>query len=108
MKLKSDIKVGFFVMLGLVLSGLLVFLIGDERRVFDRAVTFNAAFYDVAGLKSGAPVEMGGVRIGQVEEVGYATPEDPQVHVKLSIVSEEAKRIRTDSIAAIVPKGMLG
>lgn len=108
MKLKSDIKVGLFVLLGLVLSGLVIFLIGNERRVFDRAVLFHSEFYDVAGLKAGAPVEMGGVRIGQVAEVGYGAADDPKVHVSLSIVATEAGRIRSDSVVRIIPKGMLG
>lgn len=109
MKLKSDIKVGLFVLLGLVLAALVIFLIGDERRVFDPAVEFYAKYDSVAGLKSGAPVEMGGVRIGQVKSVGYADDtKDPKVHVRFSIVSSEALRIRSDSVAKIVPKGMLG
>ena len=109
MKLKSDIKVGLFVLLGLVLAGLVIFLIGDERRVFDPAAVFHAKYDSVAGLKPGAPVEMGGVRIGQVQSVGYSDdPSDPKVHVELSIVSDEASRISSDSVATIVPKGMLG
>jgi phospholipid/cholesterol/gamma-HCH transport system substrate-binding protein len=108
MKWKSDIKVGLFVMLGLVLAGLVVFLIGEERRVFDRAIVFHATFDEVAGLKPGAPVEMGGVRIGQVKEVAYKSANDPKVHVVFSVVAEEALRIHDDSRVTIVPKGMLG
>jgi phospholipid/cholesterol/gamma-HCH transport system substrate-binding protein len=108
-KLKSDIKVGLFVLLGLVLAGLVIFLIGDERRVFDPAVVFYAKFDSVAGLKAGAPVEMGGVRIGQVKSVGYGEEaHDTKVHVALSIVSDEARRVAADSLVLIVPKGMLG
>jgi phospholipid/cholesterol/gamma-HCH transport system substrate-binding protein len=108
LKLKNDIKVGLFVLLGLVLAGLVIFLIGNERRLFDPAVTFHARFKSVEGLKGGAPVEMGGVRIGHVEKVGYDEEDDPRVHVVLSIVSEQAHRIREDSVVTIVPKGMLG
>ena len=49
-----------------------IFLIGDERRVFARSVNFRAEFHDVQGLKNGAPVRMGGVRIGHVESVRYS------------------------------------
>ncbi len=107
-QLKSDIKVGLFVLLGLSLTGLVIFLIGNERRVFDRAVSFHSEFYDVAGLKPGAPVEMGGVRIGQVGTVGYPSEGATKVHVELSIVASEAGRIRSDSVVRIIPKGMLG
>ena len=106
---KNDLKVGAFVLLGLVLAGLVIFLIGDERRVFERSVYFDAQFEDVEGLTAGAPVRMGGVRIGQVSQVRYAEDSsDGMVHVKLRVVSEDAKRIREDSRVRIVNKGLLG
>ncbi|MBW2523254.1 MAG: MCE family protein [Deltaproteobacteria bacterium] len=106
---RSDFKVGLFVLLGLVLVGLVIFLIGDERRVFARSVTFRAEFDDVQGLKNGAPVSMGGVRIGHVQSVRYSDdPVDTTVYVELSIVRGEAGRIQSDSVASIANKGFLG
>ncbi len=105
----SDLKVGAFVLLGLVLAGLVIFLIGDERRVFDRSVTFRVEFDDVAGLKRGAPLQMGGVRIGQVTSVRYGEKaDDARVYVVLSVVKSNARRIRSDSVVHIVNKGLLG
>src|SRR5262245_33860357 len=92
---KNDLKVGVFVLLGLTLGALVVFLIGGERRVFESAVDYRTSFDDVGGLKPGAPVNMGGVRIGKVESVEYsAEADDAQVHVVLEIVDTEAVRIR--------------
>lgn len=106
---RSDLKVGAFILLGLVLAALVVFLIGDERRVFARTVEFQAKFADVQGLKQGAPVRMGGVRIGHVTAVRYADdPTDPIVHVGISVVRVEAGRIMSDSTVAIDNKGFLG
>ena len=67
-----NIRVGLFVLAGLFFSGLVIFLIGDERRLFERAVPYQAAFQDVQGLKAGAPIRMGGVDIGHVSSVGYS------------------------------------
>ena len=106
---RGDFKVGLFVLMGLVLAGLVIFLIGDERRVFARSVNFRAEFHDVQGLKNGAPVRMGGVRIGHVESVRYSdNPVDTTVYVVLSIVRGEAGRIQSDSLASIANKGFLG
>lgn len=106
---RSDIKVGLFVLFGLFLAGLVIFLIGDERRVFARSVEFRVEFADVQGLKNGAPVSMGGVRIGHVDSVRYSdNPVDPTVYVTLSIVRDEAGRIQSDSRATIENKGFLG
>ena len=102
-------KVGIFVLAGLVLAGLVVFLIGDERRLFASSVDFHTKFADVQGLKSGAPIRMGGIDIGHVSEVGYGKdPGDTTVYVTVSIVRSEASRIKTDSVARIITKGLLG
>jgi phospholipid/cholesterol/gamma-HCH transport system substrate-binding protein len=104
-----DIKVGVFVLAGLFLAGLAVFLIGDERRLFSRSVEFDTKFKDVQGLKSGAPVRMGGIDIGHVASVGYGKdPSDTTIYVRLDIVKVEAGRIKIDSTARIATKGLLG
>lgn len=104
-----NFRVGLFVLAGLCFSGLVIFLIGDERRLFESSVEFRAKFSDVQGLKSGAPVRMGGVDVGHVSGVGYGkTPGDTTIYVKLSIVRFEAGRVKTDSIAKVAAKGLLG
>jgi len=104
-----NIRVGLFVLGGLMFSALVIFLIGDERRLFERSVEFTAKFSDVQGLKKSAPVQMGGVDIGHVADVKYAQqPGDDHIIVTLSIVRDEAGRIRTDSKVEVVPKGLLG
>ncbi len=105
----SDIKVGLFVLLGLVLTGVVIFLIGDERQFFAASVEMQTEFSDVQGLKRGAPVRMGGVDIGHVASVEYrGEPSDATVHVTLDIVASNAPRIMSDSVAKIVNKGLLG
>jgi phospholipid/cholesterol/gamma-HCH transport system substrate-binding protein len=106
---KNDVKVGLFVLLGIVLAGLVIFLIGDERRFFDRSVEFKTNFENVQGLKPGAPVRMGGVRVGQVNSVSYSEDiEDPRIQVSLRVVQEAAGRIREDAKVKIDNKGFLG
>jgi phospholipid/cholesterol/gamma-HCH transport system substrate-binding protein len=102
-------KVGLFVTLGIVVSVLIVFTIGDSRRFWDSKVTYDAEFTDVVGLKPGAPVRMGGLDIGQVTDVSHsADPNDARIHVKLSVAKTEAVRVREDSVAKISAKGLLG
>ncbi len=109
MNAAREIKVGLFVLAGLVLAGIAVFLIGDERRMFDSSVEYRAMFDDVEGLKAGAPVRMGGVDVGTVTEVGYGPDgDDGKVYVLLDVVATEATRIRADSTIRVADKGMLG
>src|SRR5262249_2825490 len=103
------LKVGVFVFVGLVLSTIAVFTIGDNRRVWDRKVTYTAAYDDVLGLRPGSVVRLGGLDIGSVEKVEHDDkPEDDRVYVTLSIARTEAGRIRNATIATIEGKGLLG
>jgi phospholipid/cholesterol/gamma-HCH transport system substrate-binding protein len=109
MNVVRDLKVGIFVLAGLVLAGVVIFLIGDERRLFSSSVQFRAHFRDVQGLKTGAPIRMGGIDIGHVDGVGYGNdPKDSVIYVRLDVVKSEATRIKTDSVARITTKGLLG
>ncbi len=107
--MKREVKVGVFVLIGLVLTATVIFVIGQERRVFARRVEFTATFSDVQGLKVGAPVRLSGVDIGTVKSIAHSdSPTDDKLYVKLDIVREEAVRIRVDSLAKVTNKGMLG
>lgn len=104
-----ELKVGLFVIFGLVLAMVAVFLIGDTRQLWSPKVEYRTAFQDVAGLKPGAPVRMGGLDIGSVTSVGYEGDlGDRRIFVRLSITDTQAKRIRSDSTARVVNKGLLG
>ncbi|WP_394821855.1 MlaD family protein [Pendulispora albinea] len=107
--MEKSIKVGIFVLAGLVLGGIAVFLIGENRRLWDPKVIYKAAFADVSGLKPGAPVRMGGVDIGTVESVGHnGDPRDVRIYVTLNVVKHEKERVREDTVARVVNKGLLG
>ncbi len=107
--MSRQFKVGLFVILGLFLMMLAVFLIGDTSRLWESKTDYRAAFKDVGGLKPGSPVRMGGLDIGTVLSVGYdKNLGDTRIFVKMAIVREQARRIRGDSIATIGNKGLLG
>jgi phospholipid/cholesterol/gamma-HCH transport system substrate-binding protein len=109
MRRSRDLKVGLFVLAGLIFSAIVVFLIGDERRLFSSSVEYHARFADVQGLKAGAPIRMGGIDVGHVASVGYGKDaRDSTVYVSMNIVAKEAGRIRKDSAVKIATKGLLG
>ncbi|HVR18934.1 MAG TPA: MlaD family protein, partial [Polyangiaceae bacterium] len=84
-------------------------MIGEERQLFSPKLDYQAAFNDVQGLRPGSPVRMGGVDIGNVTKVAYAADEkDYKIHVTVAIISDQSKRIKTDSVATIEGKGLLG
>src|ERR1700689_835802 len=104
-----EIKVGIFVICGLITGMLAVFLIGTTRDLWEPQVSYMTAFRDVAGLKPGAPVRMGGLDIGTVTNVANGPDvQDTRIFVKMSITAKEAQRIRADTVARVVNKGLLG
>ena len=105
----KDVKVGAFVLAGLTAMGAVIFLIGDERQLFRSKVAYSTEFEDVQGLRRGSPVRMGGVDIGTVVSVDYASAaNDKNIHVRMSISVDDSRRIRKDSVATIEGKGLLG
>jgi phospholipid/cholesterol/gamma-HCH transport system substrate-binding protein len=104
-----EVKVGAFVLAGLSVVALVIFMIGEERRAFASKENYYTVFNDVQGLRRGSPVRMGGVDIGSVAEVSYGeNSKDTRIYVELTVVATEARRIRADSVASIAGKGLLG
>ncbi len=109
MAVSREFKVGAFTLAGLLVVGLVVFLVGEERKLFESKLLYHVSFQDVQGLRRGSPVRMGGVDIGSVTEVAYGDKaDDKRIHVKMDIVRDESRRIRQDSVATIEGKGLLG
>jgi phospholipid/cholesterol/gamma-HCH transport system substrate-binding protein len=109
MKLAREIRVGLFVLLGVGLAMVAIFIIGGSKRLWEPRVTYSTAFHDVAGLKPGAPVRMGGLDIGEVKSVGHdGDVDDARIFVSMSVVKKEAGRIRADTVARVTGKGLLG
>jgi phospholipid/cholesterol/gamma-HCH transport system substrate-binding protein len=109
MKIARELRVGLFVILGVALMIVAIFIIGGAKRLWEPRVTYRTAFQDVAGLKPGAPVRMGGLDIGEVKSVGHdGDTEDARIFVSMSVVKKEAVRIRADTVARVAGKGLLG
>jgi hypothetical protein len=107
--MSRNVKVGIFVAAGILVASLLIFLIGDERHLFDRAVELRASFNDVGGLRVGGPVRMGGVDVGQVVAIEFGQQEaDRRIHIRFTLVARELVRVRRDSVVRIASKGLLG
>jgi phospholipid/cholesterol/gamma-HCH transport system substrate-binding protein len=105
----KSIKVGLFVLFGLFLAGLSTFLIGDTHQLWNREVEYVAAFGDVGGLKPGSPVRMGGVDVGRVGKVSHADDvNDRRIYVQIKMIRADADRVRTDTKAQVLAKGLLG
>ena len=102
----TELRVGIFVVLALVIGGSLAFVLGNQRNVFRSKLQYHAVFENVGGLREGSPVRIAGVDVGTVDTVTLR--EDGKIHVTLGVVQDAAPLVRTDSVATIGNKGLLG
>ncbi len=103
------VRAGLFVAVGLVLAAIVIFLIGKEGRLFDKQVIYHGAFDNVEGLTIDSPVRLGGLNVGHVSSIAFS-PDlgDKRIQVQMEISSKFADRIRTDSVARVGSRGVLG
>ena len=103
------VRAGLFVGLALVLFGIVVLLIGKENRLFDRQVRYHAFFENVEGLKRDSPVWLGGLEVGRVVSISFS-PDlgDKKIDVVLEMSKTFAPRVRTDCVARVGGRGVLG
>ena len=66
---KSDVRVGLFVAAGVLATFASLFLVGQERSLWERTVDLRAQFSNVGGLKIGGAVRLAGVGIGIVSKI---------------------------------------
>src|SRR5262245_50531486 len=101
-------RIGFFVVGGLVLFGLGMFLIGDRHQVFARHAEYFSEFVNLAGLANGAKVRVAGMDAGQVVAIGVPDSPSSRFRVKWRIDEKLRGLVRTDSVATIGTEGVVG
>lgn len=103
------VRVGVFMAVAMAVAGFIIFLIGQETRLFEKEVTYHTYFDNVQGLSDTSPVWLGGLEVGKVDGVSFPSkPGEKRLEVQLKINSEYAKRIRMDSVARLASLGVLG
>ena len=103
----TELSTGLFVLLGFAALFFLTTQITSRGLSFGSAgYELTAKFENIGGLRVGSPVSMSGVKIGQVEEIGFDNTEYKAV-VKLRI-EPGYDQIPDDSDASIFTSGLLG
>jgi len=103
---RIELRVGLFVLGALTIGGSLAFVIGNRSNLWDPKISYHAVFEDVGGLRPGSPILIGGVNVGSVSSVRIDDSGD--VRVGLSVIASAQDLVRTDSVASIGNKGLLG
>jgi phospholipid/cholesterol/gamma-HCH transport system substrate-binding protein len=105
---RDKTALGAFVIGGLTLFGLGLFLIGDQRMLFSKSAEYYTEFAQVSALEAGARVRVGGMSAGEIVEIRVPAGPGSKFRLKLRIVEKMFPVIRTDSVASIQTDGLLG
>ena len=100
--------VGVFVLGGLVLFMVALFMIGDRQMAFADKFTIYTEFKKITGLQPGAIVRVSGAKAGAITEITPPDSPSGKFRVKLELDEELHQLVRTDSIATIETEGLIG
>lgn len=107
--MQRELKVGILLLVAVIILGAAVFLIGRRDHVFSTKNQYTISFEQVGGLAEGAPVQLSGVGVGQVESIDLPpTVTSESLTVTVSIERRYADRVRENSMARIKTLGLLG
>lgn len=104
-KFGVETAVGAFVIVGFICFAFMAIKLGSIEVFESDRYSVAARFDSVEGLKTGAPVEIAGVRVGMVDEIRIDAEEFEAV-VTFSV--EPQVIIPSDSIASIRTAGIIG
>jgi phospholipid/cholesterol/gamma-HCH transport system substrate-binding protein len=103
---KFKTKLGIFVIVGIAIFVLGIFIIGKQKNLFDPVITLKANFKNVSGLKVGNAVRFSGINVGTVDKITIIN--DSTVNVAMLIQQDVQKFIKADSQASIGSEGIIG
>lgn len=101
-------QVGLFVSLAIISFMVVVFLLGGEKKLFEDQYSLIAHFNTVSGLRTGSPVHLAGIHVGNVSQVRFLEDGSKKVAVVMKVSTKYQNRIREDSMASIETQGLLG
>src|SRR5215203_3604242 len=100
--------IGAFVIGGILLFAIGLFLIGERRMLFQTKFTLYTEFSRISGLQPGAPVKVNGMGAGEVEAIEVPSAPAGKFRVRLRIREDLHPLVRTDSLASIQTEGLVG
>jgi phospholipid/cholesterol/gamma-HCH transport system substrate-binding protein len=103
---KFKVRLGLFVIGGLTLFVLAIFIIGKQKNLFNPVFKLTSTFYNVSGLQVGNNIRFSGINVGTVDNISIIN--DSTVRVEMLIKKDVNQFIKTDCEVAIGSEGLIG
>jgi phospholipid/cholesterol/gamma-HCH transport system substrate-binding protein len=102
------LAVGLFIIAGVTLFALGIFLVGSRHEAFSRHVLLYTEFADLDGVTKGSKVQVAGMDAGQVTRIDV--PDSPSGHFRVQMKVDESLHglVRTDSFVTVDTQGVVG
>ena len=105
MKTFIDVVVGLFFVVGFVAMGWLALQLGEVPWLTEsRTYTLMAEFDNISGVKSGADVQVAGVKVGTVGKLSLSDDDVAMVVMQI----DRSLEVPVDSIASVKSQGIIG
>ena len=102
----SSVKLGLFVLAGLSLLILTLYMIGKNQHLFGSNFEVKARFRNVSGLTGGSNVRFSGIQAGTVKSIKLI--DDTSIEVTMLIDEQMKLYIHKNSLASIGTEGLMG
>jgi phospholipid/cholesterol/gamma-HCH transport system substrate-binding protein len=103
---KNIVQLGIFVIIGIAILLLALFLIGKNQHLIGSHYVLRAHFTNVAGLRTGNNVRYAGIEVGTVKEMTIVN--DTVLEVSMLINREMKQVIRKNALASLGADGLMG
>ena len=105
--LKNEVKVGIFIILGIVGFCISVLLLGGDQMFFKARYQLKVKLPQVQGLGPGSIVSLAGVPVGNINEVLFQNGNDG-IEVVMDVDESVKHRITEGTMASVKTQGALG
>jgi phospholipid/cholesterol/gamma-HCH transport system substrate-binding protein len=102
----QKIRLGFFVIIGLLLFVLAIYFIGNKQKMFGKTNHLEAVFNNVNGLQLGNNVRYSGINVGTVRDI--IMENDTMIRIDMIIDKAIFPFIKKDAVATIGSDGLVG
>ena len=103
---KFKVRLGLFVIGGLALFVLAIFIIGKQKNLFNPVIRLSTNFHNVSGLQVGNNIRFSGINVGTVDKITIMN--DTTVNVTMLIKEDVGQFIKSDCEVTIGSEGLIG
>jgi phospholipid/cholesterol/gamma-HCH transport system substrate-binding protein len=102
----NNVKLGLFVLAGLSVLILTLYLIGKSQNLFGSNVALKARFRNVSGLMSGSNILFSGIQVGTVNKISII--DDSTIEVGFLVDKQMLSYIHRNAQVSIGTEGLMG